>query len=66
MKVGDTIRSGGFRWIVVGHFDASGSAYESEIWVDVKDLQQTIEAPHLLDGLRPAATPMRPPATSRP
>jgi len=40
MKVGDTIRSGSFRWIVVGLFDASGSAYESEIWTDVTDLQQ--------------------------
>jgi len=39
MEVGDTIQRGSFRWKVVGHFDASGSAYESEIWVDVKDLQ---------------------------
>ncbi len=40
MKVGDTIKSGSFRWVVVGLFDASGSAYESEIWTDVTDLQQ--------------------------
>lgn len=40
MKVGDTLKSGGFRWIVVGLFDAAGSAYESEIWTDVSDLQQ--------------------------
>ncbi len=40
MKVGDTIKSGSFRWIVVGLFDAAGSAYESEIWTDVSDLQQ--------------------------
>lgn len=40
MKIGDTIRSGSFRWVVVGLFDASGSAYESEIWTDVSDLQQ--------------------------
>ena len=40
MNVGDTIRSGSFRWVVVGLFDASGSAYESEIWTDVTDLQQ--------------------------
>ncbi len=39
MKVGDTIKTGSYRWKVVGHFDASGSAYESEIWTDVKDLQ---------------------------
>ncbi|MEX0879371.1 MAG: FtsX-like permease family protein [Thermoanaerobaculia bacterium] len=40
MKLGDTIKSGSFRWIVVGLFDAAGSAYESEIWTDVTDLQQ--------------------------
>ena len=40
MKVGDTIRSGSFQWVIVGLFDASGSAYESEIWTDVSDLQQ--------------------------
>lgn len=39
MKIGDTIKTGAFRWVVVGHFDASGSAYESEVWTDVKDLQ---------------------------
>jgi putative ABC transport system permease protein len=40
MKVGDTIKTGSFRWVVVGRFDAAGSAYESEIWTDVSDLQQ--------------------------
>ncbi|MGH9366880.1 MAG: ABC transporter permease [Thermoanaerobaculia bacterium] len=39
MRLGDQIKQGNFRWTIVGHFDASGSAYESEIWVDVKDLQ---------------------------
>ena len=39
MKIGDTIKSGSFRWTIVGLFDASGSAYESEIWTDVTDLQ---------------------------
>jgi Ca2+-binding RTX toxin-like protein len=38
--VGDTIKSGSFRWVVVGLFAADGSAYESEIWTDVADLQQ--------------------------
>lgn len=40
MKVGDTVKSGSFRWVIVGIFDAAGSAYESEIWTDVTDLQQ--------------------------
>jgi putative ABC transport system permease protein len=45
MNIGDTIKSGAFRWVIVGHFDASGSAYESEIWVDVKDLQGQSKRP---------------------
>ena len=40
MNVGDTLRTGSFRWVIVGLFDAKGSAYESEIWTDVADLQQ--------------------------
>jgi len=39
MKIGDMIKTGAFRWVVVGHFDASGSAYESEVWTDARDLQ---------------------------
>jgi putative ABC transport system permease protein len=40
MKVGDTLKTGSFRWVIVGIFDAQGSAYESEIWTDASDLQQ--------------------------
>src|SRR5437016_361338 len=40
MKVGDKLKTGSFRWVIVGLFDAQGSAYESEIWTDVRDLQQ--------------------------
>ncbi len=40
MKVGETLKTGSFRWVIVGLFDAQGSAYESEIWTDVTDLQQ--------------------------
>ena len=40
MKVGDTLKTGSFRWVIVGLFDAQGSAYESEIWTDASDLQQ--------------------------
>ena len=39
MNLGDVIHQGNFRWTVVGLFDAAGSAYESEVWTDVKDLQ---------------------------
>ncbi len=40
MNVGDTLKTGSYRWVIVGIFDAKGSAYESEIWTDVSDLQQ--------------------------
>jgi putative ABC transport system permease protein len=40
MKVGDTLKTGSYRWVIVGLFDAQGSAYESEIWTDARDLQQ--------------------------
>ena len=40
MNVGETLKTGAFRWVIVGKFDAQGSAYESEIWTDVADLQQ--------------------------
>jgi putative ABC transport system permease protein len=40
MTVGETLKTGSFRWVIVGLFDAQGSAYESEIWTDVSDLQQ--------------------------
>jgi ABC-type antimicrobial peptide transport system permease subunit len=40
MKVGDRLKTGSFQWVIVGLFDAQGSAYESEVWADVSDLQQ--------------------------
>lgn len=33
--IGDTIRFGAYRWNVVGHFNAGGTAPDSEIWTDV-------------------------------
>jgi len=40
MKIVDTLKTGSFRWVIVGLFDAAGSAYESEIWTDASNLQQ--------------------------
>jgi putative ABC transport system permease protein len=36
-RVGDTFRSGSQSWRVVGMFDASKTAYESEIWADADE-----------------------------
>ena len=38
-QVGKTIVAGAERWTVVGIFDAASTPYDSEIWVDVHNLQ---------------------------
>jgi ABC-type lipoprotein release transport system permease subunit len=38
--VGSQLRFGGREWRVVGHFEARGSAYDSEVWADAGQLQQ--------------------------
>jgi len=38
--VGSQLRFGGREWQVVGHFEAKGSAYDSEVWADAEQLQQ--------------------------
>ncbi len=32
MDLGDSLEFGGRKWAVVGHFDADGSGFESEVW----------------------------------
>jgi len=32
LNVGDSVEFGGRKWAVVGHFEAAGSGFESEIW----------------------------------
>jgi putative ABC transport system permease protein len=39
LDVGDTIRFGRVDWQIVGMFEAGGSASESELWTDVRVLQ---------------------------
>ena len=45
LDVGATIKLGGRDWIVVGLFDASGSALDSEIWCDATLLNQAFQRP---------------------
>ncbi|MEO8348939.1 MAG: FtsX-like permease family protein [Acidobacteriota bacterium] len=45
VRIGDTLKAGSYRWTIVGYFDASGSAYDSEIWTDVADLQAQAKRP---------------------
>jgi putative ABC transport system permease protein len=37
----NTVNFGGSSWVVVGIFDAGGSAFDSEIWCDANNLNQT-------------------------
>jgi ABC-type lipoprotein release transport system permease subunit len=38
--LGERLRFGMREWVVVGHFDAGGSGFDSEIWGDVDQLMQ--------------------------
>jgi ABC-type lipoprotein release transport system permease subunit len=38
--IGETLRFGMREWAVVGHFDAGGSGFDSEIWGDADQLMQ--------------------------
>lgn len=40
LDIGGRMDMGGRTWTVVGIFDGSGSAFDSELWVDVEDLMQ--------------------------
>jgi putative ABC transport system permease protein len=39
--IGERLRFGMRDWVVVGHFDAGGSGFDSEIWGDVDQLMQS-------------------------
>ena len=45
LSLGKTVKFGGGTWTVVGVFDAGGSAFDSEIWCDVRVLNQTYQRP---------------------
>ncbi len=45
MKVGDKVRIASSDWPIVGIFDASGTAYDSELWADYNDVAQEWNRP---------------------
>jgi putative ABC transport system permease protein len=45
VAVGETVKLGGADWKVVGSFDAGGSAFDSEIWLDAGLLNATYQRP---------------------
>jgi ABC-type lipoprotein release transport system permease subunit len=51
-KVGDTLDFGRGHWQVVGRFDSNGSSFESEVWVDVRELAADAKRSIPYSGLR--------------
>ena len=52
LDVGDTIRFGQTEWSVVGTFDAGGSVSESELWTDVRVLQNAYRRGNSFQSVR--------------
>ena len=50
--LGDTLEFGRGHWKVVGVFDAGGSSFESEVWVDVRELANDAKRPFPYSGVR--------------
>ncbi len=42
-NLGQEIKFGAYRWTVVGHFDAGGTAPDSEMWTDVEGMINTFK-----------------------
>jgi len=51
-SLGDDLEFGRARWHVVGIFDADGSSFESEVWVDVRELANDAKRPFPYSGVR--------------
>jgi putative ABC transport system permease protein len=50
--VGEVLEFGRGRWRVVGIFESGGSSYESEVWVDVRELANDAKRPSGFSGIR--------------
>jgi ABC-type lipoprotein release transport system permease subunit len=51
-KVGDSLDFGRGTWKVVGLFESNGSSFESEVWVDVRELANDAKRPLPYSGFR--------------
>lgn len=45
LAIGSTLKLGGSSWQIVGHFDAGGSALDSEVWCDATLLNRAFARP---------------------
>ncbi|MFQ5514886.1 MAG: ABC transporter permease [Myxococcota bacterium] len=50
--IGDELEFGRGTWKVVGIFESGGSSFESEVWVDVRELARDAKRPLPYSGLR--------------
>lgn len=50
--LGETLEFGRGKWKVVGILEAGGSSFESEVWVDVRELANDAKRPFPFSGLR--------------
>ncbi len=50
--LGDDLDFGRGTWKVVGLFDAGGSSFESEVWIDVRELANDAKRPFPYSGIR--------------
>ena len=51
-RLGETLRFGNGSWKVVGILEAGGSSFESEVWVDVRELARDARRPYPYSGIR--------------
>ena len=51
-KLGDQLRFGNRDWKVVGVLDSGGSSFESEVWVDARELANNAKRPLPYSGFR--------------
>lgn len=51
-ELGNELRFGRGTWKVVGIFEADGSSFESEVWVDVRELANDAKRPFPYSGIR--------------
>ncbi|HEY8517005.1 MAG TPA: ABC transporter permease [Candidatus Binatia bacterium] len=51
-ELGNELVFGRGRWKVVGIFEADGSSFESEVWVDVRELANDAKRPFPYSGIR--------------
>ena len=56
-RVGQSLQFGRGTWKIVGEFDSGGSSFESEVWVDARELANDAKRPLPYSGFRVRVAP---------